>query len=180
MSWALWLGIISPFAVVHGISWVVLLLTPFLCRHPESGSSSPQLLRGGGGGSKGAWHRDSLAIGLVIFLFDLSWGTQLTSALLPNRHHINTILQSIFLVSSVSLGFGVLVYFCFLQSKVVFHIRNRRVSPGNGGDNDDGAPAVTDPVTTRSSDISFEVVAVPLPKSLQGEESEVVNKQADL
>ena len=165
VEWSLWLGLLLPFAAVHLVSWMVLLLSPVL-RHCAAAQSSS------------AWHKETIAIGFILFFFNLAWEVEFPALVLPPGSSTAVTLKSIFIASSISLGFITLVYFCFLKPQArsalqdLFHCNCNKISP----EHDIDIPQALVHVT---SDNNFEVIPVPLPQSFV-EQSQMISKLADL
>lgn len=105
-QWPLWLGLIFPSAVIHGISWIVLifiLITSKLFR--DTADNDPRC-------------RDAIAIGAIMILFEMAWGLQITALTTDLALPTTAALQSAFIVSSAIMGLITLIYFCFWQIRL--------------------------------------------------------------
>lgn len=106
LKWPLWFGLLLPFAVTHVISWIILIVSPFL------------VLKGLHEDNPAVSFRDALAVGSILVLFDLAWVLQVIALSAEGSMTMATTLQSIFIASSACLGVLSLLYFCFLQPHV--------------------------------------------------------------
>ena len=164
MKWPLWLGIILPVGCLHVLTWLTLLIS-FLI-HRKAGTSSS------------FWIKEVVAIGSILFLFELAWGIQLPMLSTSPTVATAAALQSIFIVASAFLGFTALLQFCFLQS------RDRKLKQPARDSNSctESSPernSFQEPTTplSRSSVDTIEVISLP---NFTDESENIVSKLADL
>lgn len=160
LHWPLWFGLLLPFAASHALSWILLIVIPFtsLCRDKRPTASCSPVLR------------EALAIGSVLFLFDLAWVLQITALSTNGSAAMTTASQSVFVASSACLGVVSLLYFCFLQPhvrRILFHCN----SP-------EKTQEISSSESTASQTSGSKVIPV-IDKSFPGENG-VVNKSASL
>lgn len=127
----MWLGLVLPLGVANLVGWGVLVLSLVLhCRTGDSSNGCSNTRNDTHSNTHNTqccdtWHRDTLAIGCVLLLFDLSWGTGLTSRTLTTLPGVTASsslarisLHIISVVASATLGMLTLLHFCVLSPVV--------------------------------------------------------------
>ena len=121
LRWPLWLGIVLPFVASHSVSWVALLLAPFIQRSLHWKLERKAVLK------------EALAIACIHFQFELAWMVQIIMLSTDTTAAMTTALQSIFIATSGCLGITSFIYFCFLQPHMSLRCNNYSKTPqGNG------------------------------------------------
>lgn len=168
VRWPLWLGLLFPFVATHIVSWVILLFSPFIISKSQPQSDKRSFSTG-----CNPLLKEVVAIGWILFLFELAWGLQIVALSVHPATAIAAVLQSAFIVSSTCLGLVALLHFCFLQLRVrrVLH-PSEKCSPAEEALSGEKLDSISAGYRR-----SVKVITVPARQSF-GEE--VVNKLVDL
>ena len=113
------MGIVLPFVASHSVSWMALLLTPFIQKSLRWKLERKAVLK------------EALAIACIHFQFELAWVVQIIRLSTDTTAAMTTALQSIFIAISGCLGVTTFIYFCFLQPHVSLHCKTPP-QQGNG------------------------------------------------
>ena len=126
---------------------------------------------------KCSWER--VTIGFILVLFGISWVLEFIAALLPTNHATTkTILQIIFIMSSLCLGFVVLIQYMFVQSQARLKLQCCTHDKVSSSDNlETTQPELS--ALSKPVDKGKNVEVIELSNCL-GDESGMVNKAADL
>ena len=169
MKWPLWFGMVFPVGILHLITWLLLLASPLIITKRSSGS--PSFLR--------PWLKEAAAFGLILILFEVAWGIQLS--LLSTNPSVATsaALQAVFVAVSACLGLTTFLYFCFLQPRDMKH---RQLSAGESSSScrdTTEASTYVEPLSpiSKSSGDTVEVISLP---NFADESEKIVIKLADL
>lgn len=172
MKWPLWLGLILPMGLLHLLTWLLLLISPALCRETDQERAK-------------LWVKEVVAIGFILFLFELAWGIQL-AALSTNTDVATTAtLQSLFIVASAFLGFTAVLHFCFLQplNRKYEHPSNCESTPERSSFQERNSSqernSLQEPATPVSMS-SMDAIEVISTSNLSDEGDSIVSKHADL
>lgn len=166
LRWPLWLGLLLPFAASHAISWVILLFSPFIILKGlrRDNPAAPYLPVLG----------NALGVASILLLFDLAWVLQVLALSADESATKTVVLQSMFVASSACLGTISLLYFCFLQS----HVRRVLFQCNRNSSEEIDSVGSTECQIANGKGITMPTMIID--QSSIGDESGVVNKQADL
>ena len=151
-------------------TWIVLIISPVIVTKLRRDSEKQDL-----SSANTPWLREAVAIGCILFLFELAWGVQVAILSTDPSMPIAVGLQSVFIVSSACLGLVTLLHFCFLQLQVQCFHKNKVLEEkdaAHASDNEYSSP-------TECKRASVKVITLPVKPSVC-EESQVVSKLADL